>query len=186
MRPQKISDRELIDKLFAVFRAKGYSGARINELAALTGLKKASLYYRFPGGKEDIVKAVLVDMSAWSEKNIVGVLESPNLDADTRLEVTLSNINKLYGRGKKSCLFESLSLDDGLQLLGHEIKQSLRTWIRAFTTYGQSIGLNRIAAEKKANEVVTLIQGSLVVSRIMEDNSSWAEAMKRIEKLYNY
>ena len=186
MRPQKINDRELTDKLFIVFRTKGYSGASINDLAELTGLKKASLYYRFPGGKDDIVRAVLEDMTSWSDKHIAGVLESPHLDADTRLETALSNVNALYGSGKKSCLFASLALEDGLQLLAHELKRGLRTWIKAFTTYGQSIGLTRTASEKKAIEVVTLIQGSLVVSRIMEDKSAWTEAMKHIEKLYQY
>lgn len=186
MRPQKVNDRELIDMLFAVIRAKGYSGASINDLATLTGLKKASLYHRFPGGKEDIVRAVLNDVMVWSEKHIAGVLESPNLDADARLKLALSNINMLYGGGKKNCIFAALALENGWQLFGHDIKKGLRIWISAFTAYGQSIGLTRNAAEKKANEAVALIQGSLIVSRIMEDKSAWTEAMGRIEILYSY
>ncbi len=186
MRPQKVNDRELIDMLFDAIRTKGYEGASISELAALTGLKKASLYYRFPGGKEDIVRAVLKDVTSWSEKHIAGVLESHNLDADTRLEVTLSNIDAHYRSGKKNCIFGALALDNGLQLFGQDIKSGIRIWIRAFSAYGQSIGLTRQAAEKKANKVISLIQGSLVLCRIMEDRSAWDEALQNIEELYDY
>ncbi len=186
MRPQKVKDRELIDMLFSAIRARGYSGASISELSAETGLKKASLYHRFPGGKEDIVRAVLKEVITWSEKNIAGVLESPNLDADTRLELVLSNISTLYKGSKKNCVFAALSLENGLQLFGNDIKKGLRIWIGAFTNYGRSIGLTQLSSEKKANEVVSLIQGSLVVCRIMEDKSAWNEAMRRIEEIFKY
>lgn len=186
MRPQKVSDRDLIDKLFTVIRANGYEGASINELADYTGLKKASLYHRYPGGKEEIVKAVLKDINDWSEKHVAGILESPNLDADTRLEAVLSNISALYSKGKKNCIFSSLALGKGLDLFGQDIKTGLRIWTRAFTTYGQSIGLTRLAAEKKADEAMVIIQGSLVVCRIMDDKTTWDKALDRVKELYNY
>ena len=186
MRPQKVEDRELLDKLFAVIRAKGYDGASISELAALTGLKKASLYHRFPGGKKDIVKAVLEDVDAWSQKHIVGVLESPTLEADQKLETALSNIDKLYQNGEKTCIYRSLSLDNGLEHFQEEIKDGLSTWLKAFTRFGEGIGLTKRAAEKKASEAIALMQGSLMISKIMDNKSIWKETLKRMKELYSY
>jgi AcrR family transcriptional regulator len=186
MRPQKVDDRELLDKLFAVIRAKGYDGASISELAELTGLKKASLYHRFPGGKKDIIRAVLQDVEAWSQKHVVGILESPNLDADTKLETVLSNINTLYQNGEKTCIYRSLSLDNGLEHFQTEIQGGIKSWINAFTSYGESIGLNESAAERKAVEAVALMQGSLMVSKIMGQKSIWHDTLEHLRELYAY
>lgn len=184
MRPQKVEDRELLDKLFAVIRAKGYAGASISELAALTGLKKASLYHRFPGGKKDIVKAVLNDVEAWSQKHIIGVLESPTLDADIKLDTVLANIDKLYQNGEKTCIYRSLSLDNGLEHFQQEIQGGIKSWIGAFASFGESIGLTGLDAQKKANEAVALMQGGLMVTKIMGDKSIWKETLLRMKYLY--
>jgi len=53
-----IEDDDLICKLTDVFRNVGYDGASLAVLADATGLKKASLYHRFPGGKEQMAEEV--------------------------------------------------------------------------------------------------------------------------------
>lgn len=186
MRPQKIEDRELLDKLFAVIRAKGYDGASISELAELTGLKKASLYHRFPGGKKDIVRSVLEDVDQWSQKHIIGVLESPTLEADQKLDTVLSNIDKLYQQGEKTCIYRSLSLDNGLEHFHDEIQKGIKSWINAFAHFGESIGLTRTAAEKKAREAVALMQGSLMITKIMRNKSIWDDTLRSMRELYTY
>src|SRR5437667_12650098 len=59
MRPAKISDERLFQGLSDVFRRKGYDGASYSDLMKATGLVKASLYHRFPGGKAEMVDAIL-------------------------------------------------------------------------------------------------------------------------------
>jgi len=55
MRPSKMSDEKVFEGLSDVFRRKGYDGASYSDLMKATGLVKASLYHRFPGGKADMV-----------------------------------------------------------------------------------------------------------------------------------
>ncbi len=47
----RVSEDFVLDKIAAVFRLHGYEGASIRLLAQATGLERASLYHRFPGGK---------------------------------------------------------------------------------------------------------------------------------------
>ena len=63
-----MSKEEIILKLISVFRYYGYEGATISLLSEATGLKKASLYYHFQGGKEEMAKAVLDYVKNWLEK----------------------------------------------------------------------------------------------------------------------
>ena len=56
MRPQKVQDIEIIESLVKTFRSNGYEGTSLAELAKSTGLKKASLYHRFPDGKQEMAQ----------------------------------------------------------------------------------------------------------------------------------
>ncbi|GAY11436.1 helix-turn-helix domain-containing protein [Pseudonocardia sp. N23] len=56
-RPPSIEEGKLIDVLVSVFRDKGFDGTAIADLAAATGLQGASLYHRFPDGKEEMADA---------------------------------------------------------------------------------------------------------------------------------
>jgi len=110
MRPQKIDDQTLLSGLMTVLSAKGYDGASLNDLAASSGLQKASLYHRFPGGKKDITLAVLQFVDRWIKINIVKNLnDQSKLPAD-RLLIGLEKINELYNEGRTTCILRALSL----------------------------------------------------------------------------
>ena len=186
MRPQKIKDRELLDRLFDAIRARGYDGTSMGELEELTGLKKASLYHRFPGGKKDMVRAVLEDVDIWSQKHIVGVLESPSMEADLKLETVLANLNVLYQKGRKTCIYRALSLQSGMEHFREELLFGIKSWIDAFTSFGIDMGLTALVARKKATQTVSLIQGGLMVSRIMENKTIWKQTLQQVRELYEY
>ena len=57
--PERMPDEQLLGALSEVFRAHGYEGATLAKVSEATGLQKSSLYHRFPGGKEQMAKAVL-------------------------------------------------------------------------------------------------------------------------------
>lgn len=54
----KVLRETIVSTARELFRSKGYSGASMNDLADAVGLKKSSLYVRFPN-KEALVPAVL-------------------------------------------------------------------------------------------------------------------------------
>ncbi len=50
---------DLIDAAVELFRARGYEGVGVAELLEKSGAPRGSLYFHFPGGKEEIgVEAV--------------------------------------------------------------------------------------------------------------------------------
>ena len=60
-----ISDDAFLATSLNLFRTYGFEGVSIKRLADATGLEKASLYYRFPGGKDEIAMAVANDVVRW-------------------------------------------------------------------------------------------------------------------------
>ncbi len=61
---------DTIPALGEVFRRYGFEGASIARFSENTHLGKDSLYHFFPGGKEEMAKAVLSDIEDWFEQNI--------------------------------------------------------------------------------------------------------------------
>lgn len=184
MRPQKVLDTDIMKGLIKVFRSKGYDGASLSEIAKETSLKKASLYHRFPGGKQEMAKAVLVYSEKWVEKNILNALNNTELSPKERLIQTLSIINKTYNGGKETCLFRALSLESGISLFQKQIENGMQQWITAFENFGLSIGLSKNRAYKLSVETLIDIQGSLVVAKGINNLVVFNDALKRIEKRY--
>lgn len=184
MRPVKVEDKQLIEGLNRVFRTKGYEGASLNELAEGAGLKKASLYHRFPDGKKEIGSAVLQYSSEWLNANLYTVLIDRTITPANRLQIAISKISELYNQGNDTCILRALSMKTGLEIFGDDIKNEMTAWIQHFTKLGEDFGFDINKANQIAERVLVDVQGSLVVANAMADNSIFLKTLERIKDLY--
>lgn len=185
MRPQKIDDQTLLSGLMTVLSTKGYDGASLNDLAASSGLQKASLYHRFPGGKKDIALAVLDFVGKWIANNIVEPLKDSGTSPTDRLHNAIEKIDELYNEGKSTCLLRALSMDSGMHLFSTELKDAAQDWIDSFYQLGIDFGMAEDEALQTAYKVLINVQGSLVVSKMLEDNQVFKNSLQEIVALYN-
>jgi AcrR family transcriptional regulator len=180
-RPSSIDDEELIARLSEVFREVGYEGASLAMLSEATGLQRASLYYRFPRGKQQMAEEVLRTVVGWAVENIVTPLTSEN-EMRQRWTVTRRNLDQLYAGGRKSCplnmLFAPKNADGPL---GESIREALGALVSAFAHFARDCGLPRKEAERAGMRAVMLIQGSLVLSRGLGDPRPFRDALKMLE-----
>ncbi len=75
MAHKTISDEALLDAALELFRTRGYEGMSLSQLGVATGLEKASLYFRYPGGKNELVMAVAKRVVEWFEGNVFAPLK---------------------------------------------------------------------------------------------------------------
>ena len=184
MRPQKVDDYHVIEGLMSVLRSKGYDGASLNELSDAAGLKKASLYHRFPGGKEAMAEAVLTFVDEWIDTNIYNVLVDTSKTRDLRLKQAIQNIRALYDDGDAICIFRALSMETGMALFGAKISESMGKWMKAFQLLALESGLNDDMAQNLAQQTLIDVQGSLVVAKAMSNTTVFLTALDKIEQDY--
>ena len=184
MRPQKVLDQDVLTALTRVFRAKGFEGASLTEIAGETGLKKASLYHRFPEGKKQMAEAVFNHIDAWVEQNIFKPLVDTNLTPQERLDLSIINIRSLYKGGRESCIFRSLSMKLGIELFGNQIQVGMKLWIEHFRQLGIAFGQSKSQAKRNAVLNLVEIQGSLIVSEGLQDLEIFEQTMNRIRDRY--
>ena len=185
MRPQKILDTDMIAGLTKVFRDKGYEGASLNDLADVTGLKKASLYHRFPNGKQEMAESVLNYIDQWVDDNIFFPLMDENQPTKLRLKEALKNIGILYNGGENTCVLRAFSMQGGLSLFEQQIKSGMEKWISAFNALGISLQLTSIQSHQNAVQTLIELQGSLIVTRGLADTNIFESTLKNIEKRYS-
>lgn len=183
MADQKVTEEQLLKGLNDTFRRVGYDGASLSRLAEATGLKKASLYHRFPGGKKEMAQAVLQHASEWTKEHIVDVLTT-NEDPVQRLDEVLSNIERLYSGGRDACILRALSQGEGLQLFQVQIKSSFDDWIKGFSKLAFDFGIPESETQKTAEDVLIKIQGSLVLSVGSNQPRIFKRTLKKIRAMF--
>jgi AcrR family transcriptional regulator len=175
MRPAKISEAELFGRVADTFRRKGYDGTSYSDLMKATGLVKASLYHRFPGGKEEMVNAILSDVDRHFAEHVLAPAFEDG-DPLARSRVIAQRLQEFYASGKRWCLLDTLSLTESNATLKHA-RKSMEFWIKSFVRIGKDAGLRAELARKRAEEAVAAIEGGLVVARVLNNRRPFLQAL---------
>ena len=176
----KVKPDVVVERLMHVFRSVGYDGATLTELASATGLRKASLYHRFPGGKVEMGNAVLDYVMEWSDSQIFGILISSE-QATERLETGLSSIYDLYEGGRLACILRAMSHGTAEALFRDKIADIFEGWVNAFTHLASDLGHDSDAARKLGESALIKIQGSLILAQTMQKPDFFQEALVDIK-----
>ncbi|SDG21467.1 transcriptional regulator, TetR family [Dyadobacter soli] len=179
----KVEHDVVIDKLMETFRSSGYDGASMAALAEATQLKKASLYHRFPQGKEQMAHAVLGYVAEWAKSRIENVLFSANAPEE-RLETALKAIDELYDGGRLDCILRALSHGSSANTFQKEIAAIFQTWLNAFKHLAMDFGHGEEEANKLANELTIKIQGTLILQRSLGQPSMFKEMLREMQEKF--
>jgi TetR/AcrR family transcriptional repressor of lmrAB and yxaGH operons len=178
-RPPTVSREEVIARMKEVFRANGYDGATLSMLSASAGLARSGLYHLFPEGKEQMAAAVLKEVRTWSAAHVLQPLTLPGEPAEKLHAMTLA-LNELYGGGHEACLIGLFSIGEAAQRFGGQLHESLGDLIATIEGVLIEAGIEPRLAHERAEDAVIRIQGSLVVSRVLEDTEPFTSLLRRL------
>ena len=172
-----IEDDALIDLLSATFREVGYEAASLALLAESTGLKKASLYHRFPGGKEQMGLEVLLEAGRWLGEHVLKRLAGEGTPRE-RIAAMTRELDSFYQGGKQACLLNLLSSpiseDSPFKAT---IRQMFEAFVEAVASVIAETGCPASVAHERAERALVLIQGSLVLARGLGSTEPFRKAL---------
>ncbi len=175
----KITDTELLRCLTEVFRTHGYEGASLSKISEATGLQRASLYHRFPGGKAEMAEAVLHRAGEWLASNALAPLAESGPPED-RLRQMASKLDEFYEGGKRSCLLDALSFGVDEGGIRDYQKAGMEAWIEAIAAMLRKSGLPAKTARERAEDALIRIQGGLVMARAKGDVLPFQRTLKNL------
>ena len=175
----KIESDALLEKLFELFRATGYDGASLGQLAEATGLKKASLYHRFPNGKEQMAASVLTYANEWIQAHILAPLHRAG-DPETRLAEALTGFRTLYDDGRKACLLRAFSLGSSTSQFSPAVGAAFQALLDGLAHLARDYGHPDAEALRWAENTVVALEGALVVAGAMQKPELFQRALDQM------
>jgi TetR/AcrR family transcriptional repressor of lmrAB and yxaGH operons len=178
-----VADRaDAILALADTFRTHGYQNASLATIAAETGLGKGSLYHFFPGGKEEMATAVLDEVKGWFQREVYQPLTGSGEPSEQLIAMFAATIEYFESRNLV-CLFGSFALGEEGERFAAPIRQYFEDWITALQNNLERLGLPTERARPLSVDVVSGIQGALVVGRALRDPALFHDALARLERL---
>lgn len=180
--PAPLLPREaVIDRLLGAFRRYGYDAASLGQLSNATGLGRSSLYHYFPGGKEEMARAVFDRVDEWMRDAILAPMHATG-SPERRLGQVVAALDSYYGGGAEACLFGNLVVGDARTLFQDRLNDSLRTLIDGFAQLAQEKGVSAREARLRAEDAVMRIQGALILSRGIGDPAPFRRVLKGLQR----
>jgi AcrR family transcriptional regulator len=178
--PAALMPREqVVERLLSVFRARGYDGASLAELSKATGLGKSSLYYYFPGGKEEMAQAVLAHMNDWLRVHALEPLGSKGTPRQ-RVQRMIAALDECYAGGRTACLLGNMVTGGARTLFQRQLTQSFTAWIDALKAVLVDAGQSPRQARERAEDAVVRIEGALILAGGLGETAPFRRVLKRL------
>jgi TetR/AcrR family transcriptional regulator, lmrAB and yxaGH operons repressor len=169
-RPDR-SRAALIDNAATLFRRQGYAATGLNQILDEAGVKAGSLYHHFPCGKQQLAAAVVESAGADIEQLLRRFLSTgrPVADiVDRWIDLLAAG---LAGDHRDGCPIEPIATEsvNASPSVRAASARAFKGWRAAIEDRLRSDGWSAPEAEQVALQVISLIEGSLILSRIAGD-----------------
>ncbi|MET7772460.1 TetR/AcrR family transcriptional regulator [Nocardia sp. NPDC005366] len=167
MTPRTDSRQRFLDAAADLFHTQGYHATGLNQLVGAGGAPKGSLYFHFPGGKEQLAAEALSQSSARLRDTLRAVLIAGDIDAVVdALAATLTDSD--FQRG---CPLATVALD--ASAASEPIRQAcadgFESWRVAIEEFLRDKGIGEPRAAELATVALAMIEGGLLLARTRRD-----------------
>jgi TetR/AcrR family transcriptional regulator, lmrAB and yxaGH operons repressor len=178
--PDRLHPREaMLRAAIRLFRARGYEGVGVADLLEASGAPRGSLYFHFPGGKEQIARESMARAGELDSARYRALQEkSATLDAFLQglFEGSAAGLERSdfeRGCGVGLITLETAATSKPL----HEAAAGvLAQWRRDLARTFQSYGLTPEAAASLAEATLGALQGAIILARAQRSTAPFASA----------
>ena len=165
--PSDTRDR-LIRTTSRLLRKQGYGATGLNQVMAEAQAPKGSMYFHFPGGKEELAAAAL---DSFAER-VTRRLENGLAEADTVGEAVATFFDEYIEHFRRTnfcegCAVATVALDaaSAHEVLAAATGRALRGWIDRFAEALEAEGRSPAEAHRLATLIVAAIEGTVVIGK---------------------
>ena len=180
-----IEDNALTIAVFETFRKHGYEGTTIALLSKVTGLKKSSLYHRFPAGKADMAKTVAAYVQTQVQQGVIMPLLDKKIAPEVRFSQVIAMLQNFYADGTKNCLLNVLNLGDVAPDLKQVLSSIYDTFLYALEKLAQEIGMDGSESKLWSERFLIFLQGALVIQRLTKNEEMFTQQMQNQQQQFN-
>jgi TetR/AcrR family transcriptional repressor of lmrAB and yxaGH operons len=167
----KDTRERMIETTAALVHRRGFHGTSLNEILEESGAPRGSLYYHFPGGKEELVLEATRQGVAIVTQVLKEVLTDTPDPADGVRAFIEAAAHELRDSGYVfGCPVAPIVLDSPeSSALAEVCQEALEEWQRVLVERLGSAGIERRRAESLATMIVCGLEGGLILARARRD-----------------
>jgi TetR/AcrR family transcriptional repressor of lmrAB and yxaGH operons len=171
-----------------LFRRVGFSAAGMNDIVALSGAPKGSLYHYFPGGKEQVAQEALGYAAGLVTQTLTDLAQKSDSAAEMlrtyagMLAHWLSGSNFQDGCPVATVLLETANSIPSLSQLGRDI---FSAWQAIFVAKLVHDGLSKKRASALASLALSSLEGALVLARVEQQADPIKNVAEEIGALFD-
>jgi TetR/AcrR family transcriptional regulator, lmrAB and yxaGH operons repressor len=147
---------------------------------------KGSMYFHFPGGKEELAAAAVDRFGeAMTARLVQGLAEAPTV-ADAVAGILDAYVTYMERTDfRDGCAVATVALDEAAthELLGAAASRALRTWVKTVADALEAEGRAPEEAHGLATVVIATIEGTVVMSKGERSTEPFAAARDTIRRL---
>jgi TetR/AcrR family transcriptional regulator, lmrAB and yxaGH operons repressor len=158
----------LIRTTSRLLRKQGYGATGLNQVMAEAQAPKGSMYFHFPGGKEELAAAAVDHFAA----RVMQRLEDGLAEADTVGEAVATFFDDYVEHFQRTnfsegCAVATVALDaaSAHEALAAATGRALRGWIDRFAEALEAEGRSPAEAHRLATLIVAAIEGTVVIGK---------------------
>jgi TetR/AcrR family transcriptional repressor of lmrAB and yxaGH operons len=162
--------RRMLDTAAELFQTQGYHATGLNQLLAAGSAPKGSLYFHFPGGKEQLAaEAVTLSGSRTGEQ--LAALAAAAPDPATAVEMIVEALAQELSTSnfRRGCPIATVALDaaDESEPIRTACADGYLSWQDSLTDYLAIQGIG--APAELATVIIASIEGGLLLAKIQHD-----------------
>ncbi len=151
-----------------LFRQQGYHGTALHDVLAAGGSPRGSLYFHFPGGKEEIGEAALTLAGEAMRQAIAQAAETSENAMVFLTRVARGMASDLEKSGyQEGCPIATTALETAAQsdVLGAATRGAFQKWENEIRRGLERFGMSPDEADSTATTVLSLLEGALLLAR---------------------
>lgn len=172
MAPRGETRERMLRTASDLFQRQGFHGTGLQQVLADSGAPKGSLYFHFPGGKEQLAAEAV----SRSGRGIRDAIERLLASADD-VSAAMAALAGLLAAGLESSGFERgcpvatvvLDAATGSELIRSACEESFGSWLDLIASKLRTDGLPADEAEARAVLILSALEGALILARARGD-----------------
>jgi len=164
--------QRMLDTAAELFHSQGYHATGLTQLTTAGGAPKGSLYFHFPGGKEQLAAEAL-RLSSDRTREMLGAVVADAPDPGTGIRLVIERLAEALAASdfQRGCPLATVALDVAAEsaTIREACADGYASWLSTIKDYLARHGLSPERAAELATVVLASIEGGLLLARTQRD-----------------
>jgi TetR/AcrR family transcriptional regulator, lmrAB and yxaGH operons repressor len=180
--------QSMIDAAAELLQRQGYHATGLKQVLDTAGAPRGSLYFHFPGGKEELACAALDDSGAAWRERLASVIEGASTPGAAILGVCRALADELeasdYANG---CPLATVALEAATEseLVRTTVAEHYGAWIRLIEARAVAAGIPERKAEDLATFVLAAVEGGLLLARVQRTTQPLLAVGRSLQQVFD-